>query len=180
MRELEAEAGEREAADEVPGEDGEPVPEPQILDADLRAEHHAGGDDEELDDGVLEPLTKEGEDREPHRADLAEGRIRREREQGAERDHPVAEDRLHEDERHPPRPARLATERSTSAISPRRGDEVRVHRRAHFRHDHGVEDRVAEAPHEMAGDRDPKAAEHLGKKRSRRSRAARGGSSSPM
>ena len=93
---VEEQSGEEKAADEIAERDRKLVPQPPVGDGDFGAEHHAGRDHEHVDDRVLEALGEEGEDRQPHRGDFADGGMRGHRHDHAEADHPVAEDRLHE------------------------------------------------------------------------------------
>ena len=94
------EPGEHETADQIAERHRDLIPQPPIGDRDLGAHHHAGRDDEHVDDRVLEALREEDEDRHPGGGDLADRGIRGHRQHDGEADHPVAQDRLDEDGHH--------------------------------------------------------------------------------
>src|SRR6185437_4429102 len=67
---VDREAGEDETANEIAERDRDLVPQPPITERHLGAHQHARGNDEHIDDSVLEALGEEDEDGQPRRTTL--------------------------------------------------------------------------------------------------------------
>src|SRR6266576_3712724 len=96
IRDIERHAGQKRSGNKIPDGDGEQVPEKPLAHGDGRAKHHAGRDQEHVDNGVLEAEREESHDRKPHGGDLADGRTRDQGQHRPDRHHPVAEKALHQ------------------------------------------------------------------------------------
>jgi hypothetical protein len=72
------------------------IPKPQLRHGDFGAHHHSGRNDEHVDHRVLEPLSKENENRHVGAGNLADGRRGGHGRDHGKADHPIAEDRLDE------------------------------------------------------------------------------------
>ena len=146
--------GEGEAADQIAERDRNLIPQPPIGDRDFRAHHHAGRNDEHVDDGVLEALREEDEDRHPGAGDLADGRSRRHGEHHGEADHPVAQHRLDEDGDHAGKADRgIADGLGFGGLHDARGDAGR-RGRAHIGERDGEQGAIGDAADQIA-DEDP-------------------------
>src|ERR1043166_2069779 len=95
-RGVQGQAGKDGARENVADGDRYLVPEPPVAYRNGGLQHHSGGNDKHVDDGMLEALRKECQDGQPHSDDLTDRGARHHGKEGANGHHPVTEHRLHE------------------------------------------------------------------------------------